>query len=70
MQYVETGYLEYILSYKMSQDHLEILFSCFRAMGGYNNNPNCKQFMSSCKRFIIEEYIEEHIEELLSHNEV
>lgn len=55
--YVKTGYLKYILSYKLSQDHLEILFSCFRAMDGYNNNPNCVQFLSSYKR-------------LLHHNEV
>lgn len=33
-EYVETGYLKYILSYKFSQDHLEIFFSCIRSMGG------------------------------------
>ncbi|EZA50769.1 THAP domain-containing protein [Ooceraea biroi] len=47
--YVETGYLKYILSYKFSQDHLEIFFSVIRAMGGYNNNPNCVQFSSAYK---------------------
>lgn len=60
--YVEPDYLKYILSYKFSQDHLEIFFSCIRAMGGYNNNPNCIlllyiQFTSAYKR-------------LLHHNEV
>lgn len=55
--YVEKGYLKYILAYKLSQDHLEIFFSCIRRMGGYNNNPNAKQFIASYKR-------------LLHHNEV
>ena len=30
----------YILTYKFSQDHLELLFSCTRAKGGWTNNPN------------------------------
>lgn len=55
--FVINGHLKYILSYKLSQDHLEILFSCFRTMGGYNNNPNAIQFASSYKK-------------LLHHNEV
>lgn len=56
-EYIETGYLQYILTYKLSQDHLEIFFPCIRSMGGYNNNPNYMQFSSSYKR-------------LLHHNEV
>lgn len=56
-EYIEKGYLEYILTYKLSQDHLEMFFSCIRAMGGYNNNPNVKQFLASYKR-------------LLHHNEI
>ncbi|KYN50165.1 THAP domain-containing protein 9 [Cyphomyrmex costatus] len=56
-QFVINGHLKYILSYKLSQDHLEILFSCFRIMGGYNNNPNAIQFAASYKK-------------LLHHNEV
>ncbi|KYN11230.1 THAP domain-containing protein 9, partial [Trachymyrmex cornetzi] len=56
-QFVINGHLKYILSYKISQDHLEILFSCFRTMGGYNNNPNATQFAASYKK-------------LLHHNEV
>lgn len=30
---------KYILTYKFSQDHLELLFACIRSRGGYNNNP-------------------------------
>lgn len=51
-QYVKTGYLKYILSYKLLQDHLKILFLCFRTIGGYKNNPNCVQFLSSYKRLL------------------
>ena len=31
---------KYLLTYKFSQDHIELLFSCIRAKGGWNNNPN------------------------------
>lgn len=31
---------DYLLTYKFSQDHLELLFSCLRSEGGWNNNPN------------------------------
>ena len=31
---------KYFLTYKLSQDHLEMFFSCVRARGGFNNNPN------------------------------
>lgn len=34
----------YLLTYKLSQDHLELFFSAVRARGGYNNNPNVRQF--------------------------
>ena len=29
----------YLLTYKFSQDHLELLFSCIRGKNGFNNNP-------------------------------
>ena len=29
---------QYVLTYKFSQDHLELLFSCIRSAGGFNNN--------------------------------
>lgn len=28
----------YLLTFKLSQDHLETFFSCIRRMGGFNNN--------------------------------
>jgi len=40
---------KYILSYKFSQDHLEILFSKIRGRHGFNNNPTCQQFKYSMR---------------------
>lgn len=40
---IETS-LVYLLTYKLSQDHLELLFSSFRAYMRFNNNPNALQF--------------------------
>lgn len=45
--------LEYILTFKFSQDHLELLFSIIRSRGGWNNNPTATQFASAYKRLII-----------------
>lgn len=51
--YVQPGLLKYIMTYKFSQDHLEILFSCLRSHGGYNNNPNASQFAAAYKRILV-----------------
>ncbi len=42
----------YILTYKLSQDHLEILFACIRKAGGFNNNPNAGQFAAIYKKLM------------------
>lgn len=44
--------VEYFLTYKLSQDHLETFFSVIRRMGGYNNNPSCKEFKSAYKKVV------------------
>ncbi len=41
---------EYLLTYKFSQDHIELLFSCIRAKGGWNNNPNVLQMKYAMRR--------------------
>ena len=33
--------LKYVLKYKFSQDHIELLFNKIRHRGGWNNNPKC-----------------------------
>lgn len=50
---IKTGTLEFFLTYKISQDHLEMLFSNIRSMGGFNNNPTASQFEAAYKRLII-----------------
>ena len=50
---IKDKYLDYILTYKFSQDHLEVLFSSIRAMGGFNNNPTAKQFASAYKKLLV-----------------
>ena len=44
--------LKYILTYKMSQHHLELSFSAVRAAGGFNNNPTAQQFTAAYKRLL------------------
>lgn len=41
------------MTYKLSQDHLETLFSALRSRGGYNNNPTAKQFIAAYKRVLV-----------------
>ena len=44
---------KYLLTYKYSQDHIELLFSCIRARGGWNNNPNCLQFKYAMRKMLL-----------------
>lgn len=44
--------LQYVLTYKMSQDHVELFFSSIRARGGHNNNPNCLQFKNTVRQML------------------
>lgn len=49
----ETPHFKYILSYKFSQDYIEILFSRFRFKFGSNNNPNILQFKTALKQILM-----------------
>ena len=51
--YVKTGMLNYLLTYKMSQDHLELLFMGIRSSYGFNNNPDVEQFQATFKKLIM-----------------
>lgn len=50
---IETEKLKFLLTYKFSQDHLEMFFSCIRSKGGFNNNPTAKQFAAAYKRLLV-----------------
>ncbi|KAF4517055.1 hypothetical protein B566_EDAN004675 [Ephemera danica] len=60
MRYIENErpILSYILSYKFSQDHLELFFSAIRCRGGCNNNPSARQFKGSYRRLLIHNEIQ------------
>ena len=44
---------EYVLTYHFSQDHLELLFSSIRSQGGFNNNPDVRQFKAALRKVLI-----------------
>ena len=45
--------MTYILTYKFSQDHLELFFGAIRSSGGFNNNPTAEQFTAAYKRLLL-----------------
>ncbi|VEN63851.1 unnamed protein product, partial [Callosobruchus maculatus] len=53
----EEKLLKFILTYKLSQDHIEIFFSAVRSKGGFNNNPTSRQFQAIMKRLLIHQEI-------------
>ena len=42
----------YMLTYKFSQDHTELLFSYIRSKGGWNNNPNSMQVKYALRKML------------------
>ena len=48
-----TDPFKYLLTYKFSQDHIELLFSCIRSRGGWNNNPNCLQMKYALRKMLM-----------------
>ena len=46
---------QYILTYKCSQDHLELLFACIRGKtkNDFNNNPDLRTFKAALKRILL-----------------
>ena len=47
----------YILRYKFSQDHIDLLFACIRGRGGSNNNPNTLQFKYAMRNLLLKNSI-------------
>lgn len=44
--------LKYFLTYKCSQDHIELYFCCIRSRGGWNNNPTVLQALWTIRRLL------------------
>lgn len=49
--------LKYLLTYKMSQDHLELFFCSMRSRFGSNNNPTAREFATTYKKLLIKHEI-------------
>lgn len=45
--------MTFLLTYKFSQDHIELFFGKLRRLGGCNNNPTARQFKSAYKKLLI-----------------
>lgn len=50
---IETKELLFFPFYKVSQDHLELLFCNIRCHGGANNNPTARQFKAAYKKLLV-----------------
>ena len=50
--------LKYILTYKFSQDHLELVFSKIGLRGGHNNNPRVVQLKAALRSILLRNSIE------------
>ena len=44
----------YLMTYKLSQDHLELLFSKIRRFGGWSNNPTAQQFRVAIRKLLMQ----------------
>jgi len=44
---------KYILTYKFSQDHVELFFQKIRSCNGYNNNPNALQLQYAMRKLLL-----------------
>jgi DNA transposase THAP9 len=49
--------MEYILSYKMSQDHLVTYFSAMRSKVGYNNNNPSIRVQNFYKKLLVHHHV-------------
>lgn len=45
--------LNYLLTYKLSQDHLKLFFCAIRSRGGWSPNPTAAQFVNAFKQLLI-----------------
>lgn len=50
---ISENIISYFLSYKLSQDHVEMFFTLIRRMNGFTNNPTTVQFKSAFKKLLL-----------------
>lgn len=44
--------LQFILTYRLSQDHIELFFGTIQSHLGHNNNPTAKQFCAAYRKIV------------------
>jgi hypothetical protein len=54
---VKTKQMKFLLTYKASQDHVELFFCALRSRLGANNNPSCREFKYTYKRLLLHHQI-------------
>lgn len=50
---VKNEHFNYLLTYKQSQDHIELFFNAVRARGGWCVNPTARQFSTAYKKLLV-----------------
>lgn len=55
---LDSAPIKYLLTYKLSQDHLELFFCAVRGAGGFRNNPTATQFAAAYRRLLMRHQIE------------
>ena len=51
--FVKTGTLSYLATYRLSQDHIELTFNVVRCRGRWNNNPTAGQFRAAYRLLLV-----------------
>ena len=49
---LDNNMVEFLLTYKLSQDHVEMFFALLRRMNGFNNNPTSVQYLAAYKKLL------------------
>ncbi|CAG4989657.1 unnamed protein product [Colias eurytheme] len=49
---IESHKMQYLSTYRNSQDHIELLFGAIRMHGGYNDNPNARQLKGIYRKLL------------------
>lgn len=49
---IESHKMQYLSTYRNSQDHIELFFGAIRMHGGYNDNPNARQLKGIYRKLL------------------
>jgi hypothetical protein len=57
-EFVPCGKLQYLATYRLSQDHIELVFNVVRSRGRWNNNPTAGQFRSAYRHLLMKNNVQ------------